>query len=491
MVESHPVNARPRSSCPRVLVAGTGSGVGKTSVALGLVRALRRRGLSVRPYKVGPDFLDPTHLSIAAGNTCFNLDTWMSGCDYVRRLFAGTSRDHDIAVIEGAMGLFDGASVDSSEGSAAEVARLLGAPVLLVCDAHGQVRSLAATVKGFAGFEPDLRLCGVIANRCGSERHRGLLEQALRAAGLPPLLGGVTRGAFPSLESRHLGLVSADARSLTDERLDRLADALEFSADIDAIVDLAGQAPPIESVEPPEPRGEVKETTGPREPLRLGIAFDSAFHFYYPDNLEVLEEHGFELVRFSPISDSELPADLQSLYLGGGYPELFAETLSGNSSMLQSLRAFCRSGRPVYAECGGLMLLSQGIVTRDRSRYPMAGVLPGACKMLDRFKSLGYAEVELLADCLWGTKGERLRGHEFHYSEFEMEPGAGAGWDTVYKVSYRRSDLPVREGYQLGNVLASYVHLHLASRPGCIAHLTDVCRKQPENERGGFEHARL
>lgn len=455
----------------RLLIAGTGSGVGKTSISLALARSLSRHGAAVQPYKVGPDYLDPTYLTLAAGRTCYNLDTWMCGRDYVRQLVSRTSQESDIIVIEGAMGLFDGSDVTSNDGSAAEVATLLDAAVILVCDASGQARSFAATVGGFCTFDSGLSVTGVIANYCGSSRHAELLAQALDACGLPPLVGGINKGAMPALANRHLGLVSASSVDAVEQTLDTMADVLEAQVSTDALLSSSRTMPSAQRVEAYVARRRATSR------LRLGVAKDAAFHFYYPDNLEALEDGGFDIVPFSPLEDRTLPNDLDALYIGGGYPELFAEQLAMNRDLAASIQSFCRTDRPVYSECGGLMYLSQGILTEAGTHYPMVGLLPGTCRMLPRIKTLGYAEVTLRRDSLWGRAGTRLRGHEFHYSELLSRPDRAREWNAAYDVSFRRSAEPVREGYQHGNHLLSYVHLHLAANPLCIDHFADQCRR--------------
>ena len=460
------------SSCPRIVVAGAHSGVGKTSVTLGLVAALRRRGLRVQTFKVGPDYLDPTYLALASGRPCYNLDGWMMGQEYIRRLFIRASADADIAVIEGVMGLFDGADTDTLAGSTAEAALWLDAEVLLVVNVHGLARSIAALVKGYAEFQPDLKVGGVIANHCGSERHGTGLGEALVSSRLPELVAAVPRGALPRLPSRHLGLVTADGTLLDTAILTDLGAALERHASLDRIIEKAGRA------------GELKEAGPLWEPrisegsVKIGLAHDRAFHFYYPDNLEALEAYGCELVRFSPLNDEALPVGLDAIYLGGGYPEEFAEQLAGNATMLDSVRRFAESGRPVYAECGGLMYLSEGIETLDRKRHKLVGLLPAATRMLDRLKSLGYVEVTLARASLFGSKGSQLRGHEFHYSELTGDPTVDGAWTALYRAVHRRSDAAVAEGFQRGNVLASYFHLHFASRPEAVKHFVAVCRGQ-------------
>ena len=326
-------------SCPRLVIAGTSSGVGKTSLTLGITAALRRRGLKVQTFKVGPDFLDPTWLSLASGRPCINLDGWMCGPDYVQEQFAKVSADADIAIVEGVMGLFDGADPASAQGSTAEIARWLDAPVLLVVNAHGMARSLAALVKGYAEFDPELHLAGVIANRCGSARHADWLGDALAAVGLPPLAGAVMRDSLPSLPSRHLGLVTADRQNLSVEALNNLADAVERQLDMPRILGLAEKVTSAPTITVSS--ASVIEA----RPVRIGLAFDEAFHFYYPDNLQALEEAGATLVRFSPMRDNTLPDDLDALFLGGGYPEEHAVTLEANHAMRQAVADFAAAGQ--------------------------------------------------------------------------------------------------------------------------------------------------
>ena len=473
--------------CPAVAVAGTGSGVGKTSVALGLVAALKKMGMDVRTFKTGPDFLDPTYLSLASGRPCYNLDGWMTGEAYVRSLFARVTDGADVAVIEGAMGLFDGADPASSEGSAAEIARMLSVPVLLVIDASGRARSAAAAVKGFAQFEEGVTVAGVVANRCGSDRHATWLAESLRAASLPPLVGAFPRDAFPVLRSRHLGLTTAEPGFLTADVLDRFAEAFERHASVEAVLAAAASrmreaaSLPGEIAAPAKDRGPF---SGGRRRARIGVARDEAFHFYYPDNLEALEAAGGELIGFSPLRDESLPHGLAGLYLGGGYPEEHAAALASNGPMKEAVRRFAEGGRPVYAECGGLMYLSEGVETRDGSRHPMVGLLPSWSRMRSSRKRLGYVEAALAADTLLGPQGAVLRGHEFHYSELIDDPAGRSGWEVVYRLRHRRSDAPVAEGYARGGTLASYVHVHFASRPGTAERFIASCRDRTAPGQG-------
>lgn len=438
------------------VIAAPASGSGKTSLTLGLVRACVQRGLRVQCFKVGPDFLDPTYLSRASGQPCFNLDPWMSSPEYIRHLYNNARQLNDIVFVEGVMGLFDGASPTSLEGSTAEVAQLLGLPVLFVVPAGGMARSICATVQGFHHFAPDVELGGVIANFVGSAAHGQLLATALAAANLPPLLGALPKDALPTLPGRHLGLI--DARELTefDTLLNELAQAVRQHVNLDAL--LASTAATLERREP---------TTAPFKvpSVRIGIAQDAAFRFAYADNLHALEQAGVRWVPFSPLRDRALPPHLDGLYFPGGYPEVHAWTLAANRSFLDSVRTAVDEGVPVYAECGGLMYLCQGLTTQDGVFHQWVGLLPTAARMLPRRKALGYTEVNTRAATCWGPAGSALRGHEFHYSELEQEQLPG--WENVYDAKTRSGSSPA--GYQRGRVLASYVHLHWAARPDTCA----------------------
>ena len=494
--------------CPTLVIAGTHSGTGKTSFTLALARALARRGLETQTFKVGPDFLDPTYLTLASGRPCYNLDGWMAGHDHCRRLFARTTTDADCALVEGVMGLFDGVDAQSDEGSTAEIALLLNASVVLIVNVHGMGRSIAALVKGYTTFRTDLRFTGVVANHCGSERHAGLLSDSLRAAGLPPLLGAIPRGAFPDLASRHLGLVTADREQLPDSLFDALADALEQNLSLESLfpkmptkttrattsVDSGERRDTSDSRQMtlfPEPDAAKRSEPPVASPtigkpefapshgrLRLGVARDAAFHFYYQDLFDALHASGCEVVFFSPLDDRRLQEGLSGLYLGGGYPELHAERLAENGEMLAAIRSYADSGRPLYAECGGLMYLSRGIETDGRF-YPLAGLLPARTRVLPARKALGYVEVALTEDSLWGRRGELLRGHEFHYSELIDDPVSDPAWRKVYSLRRRPTDTVETEGYQNGAILASYLHLHCASRPAAVARFLEQCGGTP------------
>lgn len=446
---------------PRLVIAGTSSGVGKTTVMVGLVRALRARGLRVAVFKCGPDYLDPTYHVRTADVPCHNLDGWMMGREAVVATFARASQGADIALLEGMMGLFDGASPTGEEGSTAEIAKWLQAPVLLVCDAGGMARSIAAIARGFATLDADLQVAGLICNRIGSRAHLDLLRKATDSA--PPVVGGLPKEAALAFPDRHLGLHTADREAVPDSVLAAWGDRVSEWCDLDAIVAVARAAPPLPEIPMME------RIVGEGVQCRIGLAFDEAFHFYYEDNLRRLESLGAELVRFSPIRDSHLP-DVDGLYFGGGYPEVYAEALSQNISMRKDVTAFAAARGPIYGECGGLMYLSRGIRTVDGTLHAMVGLVPGEAEMRDRLQALGYVEVETQDVTMLGQPGLRFRGHQFRYSDFRLQAEA----ECVYTVRRRGGEV-LREGYRIGNTLASYVHAHWASNPLAAKGFVHAC----------------
>lgn len=453
---------------PRLIIAGTQSGVGKSSLTLALVGAFKRRGMRVQTFKVGPDYLDPGHLARLSGIPCYNLDGWMAGEDYCRRLFHDACADADIAIVEGVMGLFDGSSAETLSGSTAEIASWLDLPVFLVVNAHGMARSIAALVKGYAEFDTQVRIAGVIANMCGSESHGRWLQQALEAAGAPSLLGTITRDAFPELPSRHLGLVSAEETEWGEGLIDSLRDVAENAIELDKLMQLA-TTPTLAADEPIEPGVSVGHK------LKLAIARDEAFQFYYSDLFDALKAREVELCFFSPLEDDAIPVDCDGLYLGGGYPELHAQQLAANESMRHSVTEFCNSGKPVYAECGGLIYLCREVDVEEDS-WPMVGVLPSRARMLKKRKTLGYVEATFQKSTFFGDVGTRLRGHEFHYSELCDNPIGRDGWQAAYRLKKNRGGQIRDEGYQKDNILASYAHLHLASQPQALDALIESLR---------------
>ncbi|MEW6682525.1 MAG: cobyrinate a,c-diamide synthase [Nitrospirota bacterium] len=442
---------------PRLVIAGAHSGVGKTTVTLALTLALRDRGVTIQPFKVGPDYLDPTYHSLATGLQCRNLDGWMMGEAAVRRSFALASEGAALSIIEGVMGLYDGAGPATEAGSTAEIAKWLAAPVLLVIDASGMATTAAALALGCAQYDPKLPLAGVIFNRVGSARHLAWLKEAVERATPLRVVGGLPEEAGIAIPERHLGLVGADRTILTDDVRARLASLAWEWLDLRAVAALAERTPPLDVPEPP--------AAHPRRRRRIGVARDEAFSFYYPDNLDLLEAVGAELVFFSPLGDETLPPRLDGIYLGGGYPELHAARLAAGEPMRTAIARFGQEGGSIYAECGGMMYLSRSLHTLDGARHPMVGLLPGEVRMLARRKALGYREVEALDDLPHLPKGERARGHEFHYSEWVAEPTPADEVTRPYALISRTGEHIGVEGVRWRNVIASYVHLHFASNP--------------------------
>lgn len=395
-----PVNRS--TSIPRIVIAGTHSGCGKTTIALGLMAALGREGYSVQPFKVGPDFIDPTHHTAACGRISRNLDPFMMGEEGVLSAFLRACDGADIAVIEGVMGLFDG--LDGTDtASTAHVARILGAPVVLVADVRGTSRSANAMIDGFTRFEPGTRIAGVIYNRIGSPRHRGMIEASLRL----PAFGWVPRSAPVAIANRHLGLRMAHETLVHDQ----CADIVRDSCDLQAILGAAGSAGPlVGQYVPAHPRD---------KRAVIGVAHDEAFCFYYEDNLDLLRASGAELVFFSPLR-GECP-DADALYLGGGYPELHARALGG-SPTLRAIKKASDDGMPVYAECGGLIALCETLDAEGEVK--MSGILPARAEMTRGIQALGYVEGECTGGPAYLGPGSRLTGHEFHYSRVECLSGA-------------------------------------------------------------------
>ncbi len=450
---------------PAVLVAGTSSGVGKTTVVLGMMAALRRRGLVVAPFKVGPDFIDPSHHAAICGRPSRNLDTFMMGMDGVRRSFARGVEGADVAVIEGVMGLYDG--LDATEvASSASVAKALGAPVLLVMNVHGTSRSAAAMALGYRSYDPKVEVAGLILNRVGSERHRSLLEDALAPLGIP-ILGTLPRRGEIALPSRHLGLeMGFESR----HDLDALADFVEENAYLDRILELGCQVPAVEPEAQAEPEAEtVQDQEGGR--IRIAVAYDEAFCFYYAENFEILRRLGADLRFFSPIRDPLPEAD--GLYLGGGYPELYAGALE-ESPTRHEIKKAAEDGMPIYGECGGLMYLCEAVISKDgnsEDEKRMAGVLPATTSMTGRLQALGYVEGDVVAENPVVAKGTVIRGHEFHYSKMDCAR------DARFAYLFRRGTGidGNKDGLVEHEALGSYLHTHFTTFS--VERFVESCRR--------------
>lgn len=445
------------TAIPRIVVAGTSSGAGKTSVACGLIAALRSRGHVVQGFKVGPDYIDPSYHALASGRPGRNLDAFLSGPERIAPLLLHGAAGADVAVIEGVMGLFDGASGRGELASTAHVAKLLDAPVLLVIDAAAMARSAAAIVHGYRTFDPDVEIAGVVVNKVGSDHHVELLREAIEPLGVP-VVGALRRDDRVAAPERHLGLVPAVEREArTRTSIAALGEAVLAHVDLDAVMALAHSAPPLPGPAWSPPACDAGGAT-------IAIARGPAFSFHYEENLELLRAAGATLAPFDPLQDTALPEGAGALVLAGGFPEIFGARLSENVELREQVAAFARSGRPVLAECGGLLYLCE-----ELDGVPMCGVLTARGQMAGHL-SIGYREaVAQTASPLWEA-GEAVRGHEFHYSTVS---GDGA---PAWELSARGTARP--EGFVAGGVHASYLHVHWAAFPQAARRLVEAAARQ-------------
>ncbi|WP_037922858.1 cobyrinate a,c-diamide synthase [Streptomyces violaceorubidus] len=451
----------PDSGVPRLVVAAPSSGSGKTTVATGLMAALAGRGLAVSPHKVGPDYIDPGYHALATGRVGRNLDAYLCGTELVGPLFLHGARGCDIAVVEGVMGLYDGAAGEGELASTAQVAKLLRAPVVLVVDASSQSRSVAALVHGFVSWDPEVRIGGVILNKVASDRHEALLREAVDSVGVP-VLGVLRRTARVDVPSRHLGLVPVAERG--PEAVDAvtaMGAQVAAGCDLEALVGLARAAGPLpEGSAPwtPVPTRSVKKSTP-----RVAVAGGAAFTFSYAEHTELLAAAGAEVVTFDPLRDEELPEGTRGLVIGGGFPEVYACELSANEGLRKSVAELALAGAPVAAECAGLLYLC-----RELDGLPMCGVLDAAARMSERL-TLGYRDAVAVSDSALAGAGTRLRGHEFHRTV--VEPGAGSSPAWGMRAPERRV-----EGFVERGVHASYLHTHWAAEPGVARRFVERCR---------------
>ncbi|MFF8949699.1 cobyrinate a,c-diamide synthase [Streptomyces sp. NPDC014940] len=452
------------SPVPRLVVAAPASGSGKTTVATGLMAAFAARGLAVSPHKVGPDYIDPGYHALAAGRTGRNLDAYLCGPELVAPLFLHGARGCDLAVVEGVMGLYDGAAGQGELASTAHVAKLLRAPVVLVVDASSQSRSVAALVHGFASWDPEVRIGGVILNKVASDRHEALLREALDASGVP-VLGVLRRAARVDTPSRHLGLVpAAERRAAAVDAVAAMAAAVSEGCDLDALLRLARSAGAVPGApwDPAEALAAAAGPAGRRRPV-VAVAGGPAFTFSYAEHAELLAAAGAEVVTFDPLRDEKLPAGTAGLVVGGGFPEVYAAELSANEPLREAVAGLALGGAPVAAECAGLLYLC-----RELDGRPMCGVLDAGARMGERL-TLGYREAVAVGDSVLAVAGTRTRGHEFHRTVVEPGAGAAPAWGLT---------APVRrvEGFVQQGVHASYLHTHWAAAPGAARRFVERCR---------------
>jgi cobyrinic acid a,c-diamide synthase len=447
-----------------IVIAGTTSGVGKTTIALGLMGILAGQGLKVQAFKTGPDYIDPSYHTMVTGRPCRNLDTWMLPHDAVIELFNRANTGKDIAVVEGVMGLYDGRSSINEEGSTAELAKLLKAPVILILDSRKGARSMAAMAHGYRDFDREVNVAGVILNGIGGESHLKTCREAIEHYTGLEVVGYLPKKEELSMPERYLGLIPTAEGSTEKKLFNNIIARCRKTFDIEKILKISEQAqtPDI------EPR------LFPRIPVaqkvKIAVARDKAFNFYYQDSLDLLEAWGARIIPFSPLQDTGLPRDIAGIYIGGGFPELFAAELANNKSLKKAMKTAAGQGMPVNAECGGLMYLGNSIRDADGRKHAMVGAIPASSRINGPRLSLGYRTVQTLADGPLLRKGETIRGHEFHWS---VLTGRISG-NRAYRILNREER---QEGFQQNNLVASYIHLHLGSLPGVASHFVETCRQ--------------
>ena len=461
----------------RVLViAGTHSGVGKTTITIGIMSALKKRGLSIQPFKVGPDFIDPGYHELVCKVPSRNLDSWMLDASYNRLLFLQHSRDKDIALVEGVMGLYDGSRDPREDGSTAHMAKLLKAPVILVVDARGMSGSAAAVVSGFEQYDKQIRIPGVILNRVGSKDHYVWLKQLIEEKSRARVLGYLPPDDTVRIPERHLGLLTTRENSLDRAFIRRITGLVERHIDLDLLVKMA--SPVAFHGIPSQPAqargGDFCESA----PVRIAVAYDKAFCFYYQDNLDLLTDWGADLTYFSPLRDLSLPDDLDGMYLGGGYPELFAADLGANRELVKGIKRFADRGGTIYGECGGLMYLGRNIKGFDKKTHNMVGLFPFTTVMHTKLTALGYYTVTSRRSTILSTRGDTAKGHQFRYSSIEGIPPTT---NRVFSLRKNSSSKVQREGFAFKNVLASYVHLHFGSNSTLARRFVASCKRSRVN----------
>lgn len=446
----------------RFVLAGTGSGVGKTTFTIGLMKALQEKGKNVQGFKCGPDYIDPTYHTAVTGRVSRNIDSWMFSHEAVRDIVARASKDADVAIIEGVMGFYDGKSPLSDAGSAAEISVVTESPVILIVNCASMARSVAAVVKGFQLLSDKPNIVGVIANQVGSVGHYEIAKAAIEQECGIPVIGYLKREADIDIPSRHLGLIPAIERGDLDTFFEKLGALMAETIDLDLLLSLT-KAPVLEE------KGQlfIEE---PQQDVCIAVAKDAAFNFYYEENLALLRAKGATLQYFSPLANEPVPAEADGLYIGGGFPEEFAETLAQNDMAKQSIREAIHKGLPTLAECGGFMYCTEAITNSSGERYEMLGVIPGEVSMQTKLAALGYREI-------FGTEGnfliganEEAKGHEFHYSKYNGEHATPA-YETKGRFGKKL------EGYNVNNLVAGYTHFHFVSNPQLVDNWITACKK--------------
>lgn len=452
---------------PRIIIAGTHSGAGKTTLTLGIISALRKKGVNVQAFKTGPDYIDPTYHSEVSGKACVNLDSWLLSKDVVTELFRRRAEAADFSVIEGVMGLYDGLK-DTELGSTAHLAKILNCPVILILDARSLSRSAAATALGYKEFDRNVNIVGIVLNNIASMNHYSYIKSAIeREAGIQ-VLGCLPRDSELKLSERYLGLIPLEEKKLSSGFYKKLSKRVEDHIDLTRILKIGRQARPLPY------RGVMIFKKGPQKRrVTIAVAKDKAFNFYYQDNLDILSHLGANIVTFSPLKDRELPKGTCGLYIAGGFPELFASDLSKNNSLKRAIRQEAEYGLPIYAECGGLMYLVESLIDVKKRKFSMVGVFKCSVRMGGRLGRMGYVNVEVIKDNILGRRGDRNRAHVFHWSLLTSIPKNSS---FAYKI-IKDKDNVFHDGLMRKSILASYAHLHFAANSKFARNFIDSCRQ--------------
>lgn len=463
---------------PRIIIAGTNSGVGKTTLTLGIIAALRKRGVNVQAFKTGPDYIDPTYHSEASGKTCVNLDSWLIPEGALVELFRRRAENAGLSVIEGVMGLYDGLK-DTELGSTAHLAKMLSSPVILVLDARSLSRSAGAIALGYKEFDKGVDIAGVILNNIASANHYNYIRAAIERRTGIPVLGYLPKDSGLRLSQRHLGLVPLEEKKLGSGFYKKLSKLVEAHINLTKIIEIGRCAKPLREGKKSifAPLVQARSSGLPKNRVTIAVAKDEAFNFYYQDNLDILSHLGADIIPFSPLKDRELPKGIDALYIGGGFPEFFASELSKNKKLRKAIYEKAEEGLPIYAECGGLMYLAETLVDFKNKKFPMVGIFKCKINMGSKLSRLGYVNVRIAKDNILSKRGDKLRAHVFHWSHIGPKP---KNLTFAYELIKDKDNITC-DGLVKKNVLASYAHLHFASSVKTAGNFIDSCRIYKES----------
>ncbi len=450
---------------PRLIIAATQSGSGKTTIVSGILAALKNRGLRVQSYKIGPDYIDPGFHEIASGRPSHNLDSWLVGKEKIAEIFFETFKNSDIAIIEGVMGLYDGGK--NGVSSTAEIAKILNAPVILIIDAKSMGTSAAAIALGFREFDKDLNFAGVILNKIGSESHEKIIREALEKISVK-CYGALKRDENFILPERHLGLVPT-AENNFSAAIEKISSAVEKQINLDELIKRSTDRQIDRSAVCQSIRLPIYRSAHYPSKTRIAVAKDSAFNFYYEESLNELKKFGAEIIFFSPLEDKTLPKNIDGLILGGGFPEMFASQLEKNISMREEIKNF---SKPIFAECGGYMYLMKSIRNFDGEVFEMCGVIDNCAEMTKKLQTVGYVEATLTKNCIIGAAGDKIHAHEFHFSVEEKNLSE----KKIFDCEKIRTGKKYFAGYAEKNIVASYLHIHFSGCPSAAKNFTDFCK---------------